>query len=113
MSTQLDAEIIKLKRQGGLPSDFSLVPDYGGPKTTLQAVDEFFQDLPANLTFGLIPKANPYERLTPLQRRELDANRQATLSDALQQQQTDIINKANEETRKLNEETKRSMTARD
>ena len=106
MSTQLDAEIIKLKRQGGLPSDFSLVPDYGGPKTTLQAVDEFFQDLPANLTFGLIPKANPYQRLTPLQRRELDASRQATLSDALLKQQTDIINKANEENRQLNEETK-------
>ena len=106
MSTQLDAEIIKLKRKGELPSDFSLEPDYGGPKTTLQAVDEFFQDLPANLTFGLIPKANPYERLTPLQRRELDASRQATLSDALLKQQTDIINKANEENRQLNEETK-------
>lgn len=106
MSTQLDAEIIKLKREGGLPSDFSLEPDYGGPKTTLEAVDEFFQDLPGNLTFGLIPKANPYERLTPLQRRVLDANRQATLSDALQKQQKDIINKANEETRQLNEETK-------
>ena len=105
MSTQLDAEIIKLKRKGGLPSDFSLEPDYGGPKTTLQAVDEFFQDLPANLTFGLIPKADPYQRLTPLQRRELDASRQVTLSDALQKQQEDIINKANEETRKLNEET--------
>jgi len=106
MSTQLDAEIIKLKRKGGLPSDFSLEPDYGGPKTTLEAVDEFFQDLPANLTFGLIPKANPYQRLTPLQRRELDASRQATLSDALLKQQTDIIDKANEETRQLNEETR-------
>ena len=106
MSTQLDAEIIKLKRKGELPSDFSLEPDYGGPKTTSEAVDEFFQDLPANLTFGLIPKANPYERLTPLQRRELDASRQATLSDALLKQQTDIINKANEENRQLNEETK-------
>ena len=106
MSTQLDAEIIKLKRKGGLPSDFSLEPDYGGPKTTLEAVDEFFQDLPANLTFGLIPKANPYERLTPLQRRVLDANRQATLSDALEKQQKDIIDKANQETRQLNEEIK-------
>ena len=42
MSTQLDAEIIKLKRKGELPSDFSLEPDYGGPKTTVEAVDEFF-----------------------------------------------------------------------
>ena len=83
MSPATDAQIELLRRQGLLPSDYKLEPDYGGPKTTLQSVDEFLQDLPSNLTLGLIPKANPYGRLTKEERRELDAGRAASVQEAL------------------------------
>ena len=81
----------KLKRQGGFDPDFSLEPDYWSFKHLSEAVDEFFQDLPANLTFGLSERT--LTRLTPLQRRELHASRLVTLSDALQNltEQEDII----------------------
>ena len=85
MSPATDAQIELLRRQGLLPSDYSLEPDYGGPKTTLQSVDEFLKDLPSNLTLGLIPKANPYGRLTEEERREVDAGRAASVQEALEE----------------------------
>ena len=91
MSLATDAEIIRLQREGNLPSDFGLEADYGGPKTTLEKINEFFLDLPGNLTGELIPKANPYGRLSESERRVLDANRQATLTDALRQQTKKLI----------------------
>tara|TARA_R100000027_G_scaffold346_1_gene406 strand:- start:10 stop:696 length:687 start_codon:yes stop_codon:yes gene_type:complete len=84
MSPATDAQIELLRRQGLLPSDYSLEPDYGGPKTTLESVDEFLKDLPSNLTLGLIPKANPYGRLTEQERREVDAGRAASVQEAIE-----------------------------
>ena len=84
MSPATDAQIELLRRQGLLPSDYSLEPDYGGPTTTLESVDEFLKDLPSNLTLGLIPKANPYGRLTEEERREVDAGRAASVQEALE-----------------------------
>jgi hypothetical protein len=86
-----DLQIEVLKRGGYLPSDFSLSPDYGGPKTAQEGLDEFFKDLPANLTFGLIPKANPYGRLNPDQKRSYEAVRDADVAEALKKQQEDAL----------------------
>ena len=84
MSKASDATIEFLKRKGQLPVDYSLVPDYGGPKTTLERIHEFFVDLPGNLSLGLIPKVNPYGRLSELERRQVDATRAAMEQEALE-----------------------------
>ena len=111
MSLATDAKIIQLQREGNLPSDFGLEADYGGPKTTLEKINEFFLDLPGNLTGELIPKANPYGRLSESERRVLDANRQATLTDALTKQAENLLKEQQgkvdaqaEETRRRNRE---------
>ena len=93
MSKTSDATLEYLKRKGGLPADFSLEPDYGGPKTTLEKLNEFILDLPANVTGELIPEVNPYERLTGLERRQLDASRSATILEA----QEDLLEATQEE----------------
>jgi len=84
MSKASDATIEFLKRKGQLPADYSLVPDYGGPKTTLERIHEFFVDAPGNLTGELIPKVNPYGRLNELERRQVDATRAAMEQEALE-----------------------------
>ena len=111
MSLATDAEIIRLQREGNLPSDFGLEADYGGPKTTLEKINEFFLDAPGNLTGELIPKANPYGRLSESERRVLDANRQATLTEALTKQTEKLLEKEQgeidaraEKTRQQNQE---------
>ena len=81
-----DLQVEVLKRGGYLSPDFKLKADYGGPKTTLEGVQEFFQDLPSNLTFGLIPKANPFGRMTADEIRQVDASRGADLQQALEKQ---------------------------
>ena len=91
MSKTSDATLEYFKRKGSLPADFSLEPDYGGPKTTLEKLNEFFLDLPANVTAELIPKVNPYGRLTDVERRQLDAIRNVTILEA----QEDLL-KANQ-----------------
>ena len=81
MSVQSDAEIKRLQRRGQLQG-YTLEPDYGGPENILEAVNEFIQDLPSNLTFGAFPKANPYGRMSPGERREYDADRYANVQQA-------------------------------
>ena len=114
-----DLQIEVLKRGKYLPSDYSLSPDYGGPKTAQEALDEFFRDLPSNLTFGLIPKANPYGRLTPDQRRSYDAGRAADVTQAIEKQREaqlkslqEGIDKKTEQQRQQNEEDEATDTAR-
>lgn len=100
MSKASDATIEFLKRKGQLPANYSLVPDYGGPKTAFEGFLEFLADAPSNLSLGFIPKANPYGRLSELQRRQLDATRAATEQEALEglveanQQKADEKNQA-------------------
>ena len=81
MSVQSDAEIKRLQRRGEL-QDYTLEPDYGGPETILERSIEFVQNIPNALTLGGIPKANPYGRMSPEQRREYDANRYANVQEA-------------------------------
>ena len=81
MSVQSDAEIKRLQRRGEL-QDYTLEPDYGGPETILERSIEFVQNIPNALTLGGIPKANPYGRMSPEQRREYDANRFANVQEA-------------------------------
>jgi len=114
-----DLQIEVLKRGGYLPSDFSLSPDYGGPKTAQEGLNEFFQDLPANLTFGLIPKANPYGRLDPDQKRDYEAGRAADIAEAIKnQQQAELrsfqgeVDEKTEQQRRRNEQDKATDTAR-
>ena len=105
MSKASDATIELLKRQGYLPADYGLKPDYGGPTTALETVDEFVQDALGNITGGLIPKANPYGRMSADQRRQYDASRAADLATALKDQQDDLLEKQADETRQRLEET--------
>ena len=114
-----DLQIEVLKRGGYLPSDFSLSPDYGGPKTAQEGLDEFFKDLPSNLTFGLIPKANPYGRLNPDQKRSYEAGRAADVAEAIKNQQEDQLetlqqglDKKTENQRRQNEQDEATDTAR-
>ena len=105
MSKASDATIELLKRQGYLPADYGLKPDYGGPTTALETVDEFVQDALGNITGGLIPKANPYGRMSADQRRQYDASRAADLATALKDQQDDLFEKQADKTRQRLEET--------
>ena len=107
-----DLQIEVLKRGGYLPPDFSLTPDYGGPKTAQEGLIEFWQDLAGNVTGGLIPKANPYGRLNPEQRRSYEAGRAADVAEAIKKQQQDEldrfqagIDKKSEQQRKENEKS--------
>lgn len=106
MSKASDATIELLKRQGYLPADYGLKPDYGGPTTPLETVDEFVKDALGNITGGLIPKANPYGRMSADQRRQYDASRAADLTTALQDQKDDLLEKQEKETRQRLEENK-------
>ena len=81
MSVQSDAEIKRLQRRGEL-QDYTLEPDYGGPETILERSIEFVQNIPNVLTLGGIPKANPYGRMSPEERRDYDATRLANLQEA-------------------------------
>ena len=105
MSLATDAKIIQLQREGLLPSDFGLEADYGGPKTTMEKINEFFLDLPGNLTGELIPKANPYGRLSESEIRRLDANRAATLSTAVKKEQEKLLQNQKEELQKQAQQT--------
>ena len=81
MSVAYDAEIKRLQRRGQLQG-YTLEPDYGGPETLLERSIEFIQNIPNALTFGSAPKANPYGRMSPEERREYDANRYADVLEA-------------------------------
>ena len=105
MSKASDATIELLKRQGYLPADYGLKPDYGGPTTALETVDEFVQDALGNITLGLIPKANPYGRMSADQRRQYDAGRAADLATALKEQQEDLLEKQADETQQRLQKT--------
>ena len=105
MSKASDATIELLKRQGYLPADYGLKPDYGGPTTALETVDEFVQDALGNITLGLIPKANPYGRMSADQRRQYDAGRAADLATALKEQQKDLLDKQADETQQRLQKT--------
>ena len=105
MSKASDATIELLKRQGYLPADYGLKPDYGGPTTALETVDEFVQDALGNITLGLIPKANPYGRMSADQRRQYDASRAADLATALKDQQEDLLEKQADETQQRLQKT--------
>ena len=102
MSKASDATIELLKRQGYLPADYGLKPDYGGPTTALETVDEFVQDALGNITLGLIPKANPYGRMSADQRRQYDASRAADLATALKDQQEALLAKQKAELEEQN-----------
>ena len=104
MSVQSDAEIKRLQRRGEL-QDYTLEPDYGGPETILERSIEFVQNIPNALTLGGIPKANPYGRMSPEQRREYDANRFANVQEARQNVLEEDVEK---EKAKLKEEAEES-----
>ena len=104
MSVQSDAEIKRLQRRGQLQG-YTLEPDYGGPETILERSIEFIQNLPNALTLGGIPKANPYGRMSPEQRREYDADREANVQEARENVLRQDIEK---EKARLKEEAKES-----
>lgn len=106
MSKASDATIELLKRQGYLPADYGLKPDYGGPTTALETVDEFLQDALGNITGGLIPKANPYGRMSADQRRQYDASRAADLATALKDQQEALLAKQKADIEEQNRKTR-------
>ena len=111
MSAANDAAIQLLKRRGQL-QDYTLEPDYGGPKNLLEAANEFIQDLPSNLTFGSFPKANPYGRMSPEERREYDANRYADILQAQKNVLEEDTKAAKAELKEDEEETYRQKIAR-
>ena len=104
MSVQSDAEIKRLQRRGQLQG-YTLEPDYGGPETILERSIEFVQNIPNALTLGGIPKANPYGRMSPEQRRDYDATRFANVQEARQNVLEEDVEK---EKAKLKEEAEES-----
>ena len=111
MSAANDAAIELLKRRGQL-QDYTLEPDYGGPKNLLEVANEFIQDLPSNLTFGSFPKANPYGRMSPEQRREYDADRYADVLEAKKNVLQEDTKAAEAELKKDEEQSYQDMVAK-
>ena len=111
MSAANDAAIKLLQRRGQL-QDYTLEPDYGGPKNLLEVANEFIQDLPSNLTFGSFPKANPYGRMSPEQRREYDADRYADVLEAKKNVLQEDTKAAEAELKKDEEQSYQDMVAK-
>ena len=100
MSAANDAAIELLRRQGyGNLSDYELTPDYGGPETPLERLTEIVLDAPGNLTGGLIPRVNPYNRMSPAEKRQYDAGRAADVVEAVQDQIDSQAEEARQQTR--------------
>lgn len=104
MSVQSDAEIKRLQRRGELQG-YTLEPDYGGPETILERTIEFIQNVPNALTLGGIPKANPYGRMSPEERREYDADRLANVLQARENVLKADAEKAEAELKEADEES--------
>ena len=111
MSVQSDAEIKRLQRRGQLQG-YTLEPDYGGPETILERTNEFIQNIPNLLTLGGIPKANPYGRMSPEERRDYDATRFANVQEARQNVLEEELEKEKAKQKEAEQESYQQKIAR-